>query len=67
MMASVIGSVMVILVPMPTSLVMSTTPPSLAMLVLTTSRPTPRPLRVGGDVLGGEAGHEDQREHLARG
>ncbi len=36
---------MVIFVPMPTSLAMSTTPPSLAMFVLTTSRPTPRPLR----------------------
>ena len=45
MIASVIGSVIVIFVPMPTSLVMSTTPPSLAMFVLTTSSPTPRPLR----------------------
>lgn len=45
MIASVIGRVIVIFVPMPTSLAMSTTPPSLLMFVLTTSSPTPRPLR----------------------
>ena len=45
MMASVMGSVMVTLVPMPTSLDTSTTPPSLPMFVFTTSMPTPRPER----------------------
>ena len=46
MIASVIGRVIVIFVPMPTSLVMSTTPPSLAMFVCTMSMPTPRPERL---------------------
>ena len=46
MMASVMGKVMVTFVPIPTSLEMSTMPPSLPMFVFTTSIPTPRPDRL---------------------
>ncbi len=66
MIASVIGSVIVIFVPMPTSLVMSTTPPSFAMFVLATSRPTPRPLRSVAISLVVKPGMKTRREHLAR-
>ena len=55
MIASVIGSVIVIFVPMPTSLVMSTTPPSFAMFVLTTSRPDAAAAQVRRDLLRREA------------
>ncbi len=66
MIASVIGSVIVILVPMPTSLVMSTTPPSLRDVRLDDVEAHAAAAEVRRDVLGREAGHEDQRQDLAR-
>ena len=49
MIARVIGSVIVIFVPMPTSLVMSTTPPSFAMFVLRDVEPDAAPAEVRRD------------------
>ena len=50
MIASVIGSVIVIFVPMPTSLVMSTTPPSLRDVRLDDVHPDAAPARVCRDL-----------------
>ena len=66
MIASVIGSVIVIFVPMPTSLAMSTTPPSLPDVRLDDVEPDAAPAEIRRDLLRREAGHEDQGEHLAR-
>ena len=55
MIASVIGSVIVIFVPMPTSLVMSTTPPSLRDVRLDDVEPDAAPAEIRRDLLRREA------------